>query len=311
MKTLRRKGLRFSVVFIFWFVFLDLIKSILVFFIHNRKQYTSKNILFIEPFQQGYGDLFFQTALFECLHCNGYVVDVAARENHKVILKNNPYVNRIIDWSFRDIGQFTKRDQIIIGLGRSTIREIVLLLAGSSEKIILDKDLNLWVQTFDQNSNTIAWQVLIRHFLEIDRVDYRPHLHFVKNNKKHSGIAIIAGIKDKTKNFCGLIKLAKIINRRVVLLGEGDFSIGDYSNIENKINKLSYEETVNRMSECEVVIGPEGSLIQIASSIVPKTIAIDPQGKFAKNAHPHFLLSTKIISSKDENNVISEIFRMV
>ena len=82
---------------------------------NNQKQ---KRVLFIEPPQQGYGDLLFQTPLFFILNNNGFTVDVLIQQKHAAIIDNNPNIKNIFYWNKNLILEVLKKEHdIVIGLG--------------------------------------------------------------------------------------------------------------------------------------------------------------------------------------------------
>jgi hypothetical protein len=121
-----------------------------------------RNILFIEPQKQGYGDLLFQTPIFEYLgsRCD---LDIICQVKHKCILENNPFIKNI--FSGKDVGNFSRYDCVFY-LSRSTVGEnLIALKCKKASKVPLDKNLTMWSSAFNDHSHTKAWQKIFDNIL--------------------------------------------------------------------------------------------------------------------------------------------------
>lgn len=295
--------------------------NLLIILIPNEKKFQTKNILFIEPTKQGYGDLFFQTSLFSFLNNSGYKVSVLINKNHFHILHNNPNIENIFFWNLKNLLHIFRQEFIIVGLGKDTLKETFFMLTlYKSKKIILDRNIKLWKLVFRNNSNTIAWNVLVSKYLEITPKYPKPKIFFSKleerNIKKHKSInkiGVICGVKNKGKAFEKIDNIINLISptKKILLLGRGNYFYSGNRKVKNFINKISYRETLCKISSCAILIGVEGSLTQIASSLIPKTIILDVNKAFKKNCHPYFLKNTKIIDNKDTGILIQETLNQI
>lgn len=314
-------GMFFSCFYIIFFVARDIINHLIIRLISTKNGPETKKILFIEPVNQGYGDLFFQTSLFRFLNNSKYKVFVLTNKNHYQILYNNPNINGIFFWSLRDVFKIFKQNFIIIGLGRDTLRETFLMLFScGSKKIVLDKNIKKWRSTFKNNSNTIAWNILVSKYLKIKLDNPRPKIYFseteknyIKKNKSENKIGIICEIENKEKIFNEIKSVIRRIplNKEVLLFGKGNCNYLDGGNIQNHINKISYRDTIIKMAFCKTILGTEGSLTQISSSIVPKTIVLDINNTFIKNSHPDFAEKVYIIKNKNLNILVQKTLNQI
>lgn len=275
-----------------------------------KKERDFKKILFVEPIKQGYGDLFFQTSLFCLLKKSGYKIHILTNKNHSQILENNPDVEKVLFWNIKTFFKLLKQRFILIGLGRDTLRETFLVLfLYRSNPILLDKDVEKWKLIFENHSNTIAWNIIASEYLKIKLEKPKPKIYFsekessiINSHKSRNRIGVIYGVQNKDKIFEKIDDVVEMIpeNKKIILLGKGENKIllHKNKNIEDYVNKISYRETLVKIATCETVAGTEGSLIQIASSIVPKTIVLDINNTFTKNCHPEFIKNTNIFNRR-------------
>ncbi|MBI2278657.1 MAG: hypothetical protein HYU81_01175 [Candidatus Brennerbacteria bacterium] len=302
-----------------FFVLRDIILTAFIWFIPKKSNLRGiKNILFVEPLKQGYGDIFFQTGLFENWKRDGYRVSILTTRGHAQILENNPNIDSIHIWSFRSRFQFIRGNCILVGLGRDTLRETLLMLFSlRAAVIVFDRDLKAWRDIFGKFGNTLAWQKLSEHYLGTKFYEYEPKIFFSTNEKeliyskrKHKRIGVIAGVEDTSKSFEKTESLVHKINKRrnaVALLGKGNGAIRVSPKVINFVNRLSYRETLIELASCHTAVGAEGSLIQIASSLLKRVFVIDFEGRFEENSHPNFLKNVKLFRSQSSENAIKNI----
>lgn len=245
---------------------------------------------------------------------SGYEVYVLTNKNHAQILENNPDIESIFFWDFKNLFKLLRQRFIVIGLGRDTLRETFLILfLHRSNPILLDKDIEKWKLIFKNNSNTIAWNILVSEYLGIKSSNPKPKIYFsekekliIGRHKSKNKIGVIYGVQNRDKIFEKIDDVVEIIpkNKKLILLGKGEnkTSVHENKNIEDYVNKISYRKTLVKIATCETIIGTEGSLTQIASSIVPKTIVLDINKVFIKNCHPEFIKNTNIFNRKTRLN---------
>lgn len=314
-KIRKRYTLFFSLLYIIWFVVRDLLNDLLVRIVKIDNNISNiKNVLFVEPINQGYGDLFFQTSLFEFLHNSGFSINILTSKNHSQILTNNPNIKKIYYWKADDLFRILNSKLIIIGLGRSTLRETLLIITSfKSTKIILDKNIKYWNTIFENNSNTLAWNIIIGNYLNLEINNPVPKIFFsklekniIKKERSSNKIGIIYGIENKEKRIDLINQIMNLIpsDKNILLFGKGNHYSGKRK-VSDFINKISYHDTLVKIATCNTIIGAEGSLVQIAPSLGIKTIVLDPRNKFRENCHPSLLINTKILNNQNSSFVIN------
>lgn len=315
-KIRKNHTLIFSLLYIIWFTIKDFLNDLLIKIVkidHNISN-NIKNVLFIEPINQGYGDLFFQTSLFKFLHDYGFSINILTSKNHSQILTNNPDIKKIYYWEINDLSKILNSKLIIIGLGRSTLKETLLIITSfKSTKIILDKDIEYWKTIFKNNSNTLAWNIIVGNYLNIEINNPVPKIFFsnlekniIKEEKTNNKIGIIYGIENKEQRLDAINRIINIIpsDKDILLLGKGNSYYGKRK-ISDFTNKISYRDTLVKIATCNTIIGAEGSLVQIAPSLGIKTIVLDPRNKFRENCHPGLLINTKILNNQNSSFIIN------
>ncbi|MDP2598501.1 MAG: hypothetical protein Q8P49_01585 [Candidatus Liptonbacteria bacterium] len=300
-KTKGNTGVFVAFFFMFFFIFRDIILSVLVELIPSKSGTGKKgSILFIEPIQQGYGDMFFQTGLFENWKADGYQVGVLTSNDHAQILENNHDIGSIYTWSLSHTLEIMKKPFIVVGLGRDTFKEtLFMLLLIRSTKIVFDKNLKIWRDTFSEVGTTLAWQRLSERYIGTNFNSHKPKICFSSNeedeiykSKNLTRIGVVLGVETHSKEFRGTEKLISAIGKAkhdIFLFGKGKLSIKIPRSAANFVNKLSYRRTIVEIAKCGVLIGPEGSLTQIASTLCSKVIIVEGAERFKKNTHPFFL----------------------
>jgi hypothetical protein len=256
----------------------------------------NKKIIFLEPRNQGYGDLLFQTPLFEALRNNGYEVSVLVREKHSPVVLKNPSISRIYYWE--RIGDIARAHlsgyRTIIYLGRSTLAESITgLLFFPAHRIMLDRNIASWRRAFTRN-HTRAWQILFDAYLGEDLHYPRPHLYLAHAAEQASSsrIAVIAGADKTEKRYPRMTELLEHMQTADAysadLLGACD---AEYAHrfdklvsprFRNYINESTYERALKRIAGAKAVVGTEGSLVHMSAVLGIPTIVIETGGSFWK-----------------------------
>ena len=277
--------------------FLNLIFLKLNILLSSKKQ-KPERVLFIEPPQQGYGDLLFQTPLFFILKKNGFTVDVLIQQKHAAILNNNPNIGNVSYWNENGIsGVLRKKHDIIMGLGRDKIRtNILMFLKSLSEKIIPDADIKSWHETFTKNNPSAAWQIIIfGNFLNSFSVE-RPKIYFSEeelkkigqeNNNSDNSILFIAGVDDKLKRYPFWDEVIETIDDdyKIQLLNPNNNLINSIKDREISVIKTStYREAILAVAKTKIIVGAEGSLIHVAAALGKKIVVLDADFPFQKQS---------------------------
>lgn len=315
-KYIKKYGAILAFILIIRYILRDLINYTLTILIKriigNKTSFKNKRILFIEPFQQGFGDLIFQTPIFESLNSQGYSVYVLINQNHLPIIENNFFIEKIIlrgKIKYWIEILYTKFETIFV-LSRDTIPETLIpLFKFRSQIILMDSDLKFWNEIFDGN-HTLAWQKILKKYFNKSLKFNRPMI-FLESKPVVSKkiIGIIAGVDKEEKNFKNMILLIKKLkmfninlfgkNKEWVVMAETD----DY------VNKLTYKETIKKISECNLIIGTESSLIHVSTTLKIPTLIIEnsdrPFNKYsALNNEDH-------IHTINENENLDEIINRI
>ena len=315
-KYREKSGALFAFILIIRYVLRDLINYLLTLIIKKiigkESRFKNKEILFIEPFQQGFGDLIFQTPLFEALHTRGYKVNLLIKEEHYPIIENNPFIYKVFfRQSIKSLLKilFSKFETIFV-LSRDTIPETLLaLLKFRSQIILMDSDLNFWNQIFNEN-HTLAWQKILKRYFDSNLTFKEPEVYREKKESSDlkNKIGIIAGIDKKEKTFKNMANLIQeLMNKEMFnidLFGKNkDWKkIGEVSDY---VNKITYKETIERMLDCNLIIGPESSLIHVSTTLkIPTLIIENEERPFDKYS---VLGDKEYIYKIDENKSVREI----
>lgn len=285
MRYLTRWKIKFNkninIYYLVKYIFNDLLNIFFTKILVNKVGIELKKkdrVLFIEPKKQGFGDLLFQTTIFELLGEN-CMLDLLCKEEHLPIVFNNPYLNRV----FIDKNINYKKYNYVIFLSRSTLYENVLaqkcILA---KKISLDKDLQLWTDTFSKNWWPVAWQILLRSKISLPFLKsyLKPKLYY-ENHKKSNIILLVIGVEREDKGLVGQENIIDFIYKtidhtrwKLKIIGTSriDVDLKKYKNIINLVNKTTYEECIKEITKSKVLIGPEGSLAHISIALNNATL---------------------------------------
>lgn len=290
------------------YIFNDLLNMFFTKILTNRSGIELKKsdrVLFIEPKKQGFGDLLFQTTIFELLG-EKCVLDLLCKEEHLPIVFNNPYLNRV--FVGKDIN-YKKYDYVIF-LSRSTFYENILARKCIfAKKISLDKDLRLWVDTFSKNWWPKAWQVIIRSKFNISFYNNypKPKLYYNKKCHKKNILLLVLGVERKDKTIHNQKRVAKYIYTAVKnlgwtlkIIGKNSESIGtkECKDVINLVNKTTYAECLDEIRRAKILIGPEGSLAHIA--MATGTTTFIEKSERTRLLEKESIVNTFFFSSSDE-----------
>jgi len=326
-KYRQNNGLPLSILLIVLFVARDGVNSVLLAItgkLISNSEKEPKEVTFLESRQQGFGDLLFQTPIFEALSNSGYKVDVVILRKHFPILEGNPHIKRIYFWDdYFNILKLPFRNKgHVMFLGRNTLTETVFgLMFYRSKKVILDRNIKLWKKLFSQN-HSIAWQELTKSYLDRNLKFDKPKIYLdlreseinsLDNRKK---IAVIAGVDKKEKRYAGTLSLINLIGQNskfdLYLVGACDKNEEEkflsYLNDpkKNLINKQNYSEAIRFLSSVNAVIGTEGSLVHVSTTLGVPTIVIEGRNKFWKYSN---LEKTSNIVVASNNESPEQIFQ--
>lgn len=257
---------------------------------------NGNTVIFIEPYKQGFGDLFFQTALFELLSKNNKKNIVLCKKQHLPIIQNNPYIERIYTFSFTAIIKLIIGEKgIVLLLGRSTIFENIIALLNIKKNIrYMDNDLRKWVDYLEKYDRPLFWQKIVCNSLCLETNTYfSPKLEISTVKDYIYDICIIAGVENCNKTFdLDNIMINLNMAKKIILIGKtyNNLLINYKKNgIINMINKTSYMEAVGIINLSNNVVGSEGSLIQISASLGKSTYIVSGWNRYIKNCDRKYI----------------------
>lgn len=294
------------------YIIRDIANIILIKLTTNKTEFVeiaNKNILFVEPQNQGFGDLLFQTPLFKVLGENSNL-DVFCLKKHECIINGNEYIKNII-FSKTDI-QHNKYD-IVFYIGRNTVIEnLVALRCKKAKRVILDINIKIWESEFKNNPDTIAWQKILSY--RIGKKNYSSVFlprKFVHSKTKTNRIIIVAGTENPDKGIKEIKELISFVlektaNKKteVILIGksnEKEVYCQD-KRVLNLINK-GYENSILIITQSDLVIGHEGSFIHISTTLGVPTIVIEngrPFNKYSAIRNNNIYAFNQVDTSKIE-----------
>lgn len=275
-------------------------------------QQGQKTMLFIEPPQQGYGDILFQIPLFSILKKAGFIIDILIKKNHEAIIEYNPNIRNVFYWNQSGFIQaISQKHNIIIGLGRDTIKSnAIMFFKLFTKKIIPDANLELWRSIFAKNNPSIAWQKIILENLIGNFTTELPKIYFSKKelllinqkelrNKRR--ILFIVQANNKLKKYplwIDVIKNLNSVNDQIFILNaEGDLKNKAIEAEFYILNTQSYRDAILEIAKSDIIIGTEGSLIHIATALQKKIIALEADFSFKKQTFLNNLNNIKILNN--------------
>jgi ADP-heptose:LPS heptosyltransferase len=283
-------------------------------------------VLFFEPRNQGFGDLLFQTPIFKALADKGYEVSVIIRKKHFPIIENNPYLSKIFYWEdwLGLLALALKYSGNVVLLGRNTITETICgFMFYRSRKIILDQNINLW-RKFFSNNHTTAWQELFRVYFDQSLQFSKPQIYLAHTKPTSSGVrkvAVVVGVDKEEKRYEKMNSLVDLLrhekNTSVYLIGVCDRKTEStylkYSNdlYTNLINKQNYSEVMRLISSMDVVVGTEGSLVHVSTTLGIPTVVIEGKNQFWNSSNLDKNIDVAIVSSNSAPKEIIKVLGLI
>ncbi len=233
-----------------------------------------KKILFVEPPQQGFGDLLFQTATFRALALHGYAVHVLlSKPEHAAILRGNPDVSSV------NIKLPPRWHGWVVALGRDTLREhAVALRFPCARRAYPDADIATWREALAGN-HAHAWISSVGAALGVDLGrNARPTMAAGAELLPQRTVAVVAGIGDPQKRVGGLrdVTLAIAESRPVIVLGtEVGWARIEHPNVDDRVNQQTYAGAIDTLAGCAAAVAPEGSLAHVALTLGVPTVVVE------------------------------------
>jgi ADP-heptose:LPS heptosyltransferase len=205
-------------------------------------------------------------------------LDIFCQSKHKCILENNPFIKNI----FIDNNINFKKYDYVFYLSRSTVGENLLALkCKEANKIPLDKELTKWNNVFNHCSHTKAWQKIFDNIFDSTNIYHTPKLYLKNTPKKKDFIIFVAGTENINKSIQNIDEIIKYLQKtikntiyklKIVGKTEHNINIPYDEKVINLINRTSYIECLEHISSAKLVIGAEGSLIHMSTTLGVPTI---------------------------------------
>jgi len=302
-------------------------------YLKERISINEKNILWIHNTTENIGDSLMKTSSIRYLKSNGYSVDLCVLPKLYDLYKNNSYCRNVI--KLDNLANLSEKyDLIILDSLSSKCMKIKMKYYYSKLFVTLYDFYNYFRP--DYNLILFSWyrmQYLLNKHENIDNIA-KPFVgkSSVKNikinnlNIKNKSIAIVCGGINNYRIYPNWIQVIELIDRNnidtipIVLVGSEngiEYSnqiINHFSNRGNLIDtvgKFTIIETKSIINACELVVGADGGILQLASALDKKIIAlfaqIDSRLRFTEATEYKYLYDdneVKNIKAKDITNEI-------
>ena len=302
-------------------------------YLKERISINEKNILWIHNTTENIGDSLMKTSSIRYLKSNGYSVDLCVLPKLYDLYKNNSYCRNVI--KLDNLANLSEKyDLIILDSLSSKCMKIKMKYYYSKLFVTLYDFYNYFRP--DYNLILFSWyrmQYLLNKHENIDNIA-KPFVgkSSVKNikinnlNIKNKSIAIVCGGINNYRIYPNWIQVIELIDRNnidtipIVLVGSEngiEYSnqiINHFSNRGNLIDtvgKFTIIETKSIINSCELVVGADGGILQLASALDKKIIAlfaqIDSRLRFTEATEYKYLYDdneVKNIKAKDITNEI-------
>jgi len=302
-------------------------------YLKERISINEKNILWIHNTTENIGDSLMKTSSIRYLKSNGYSVDLCVLPKLYDLYKNNSYCRNVI--KLDNLANLSEKyDLIILDSLSSKCMKIKMKYYYSKPFVTIYDFYNYFRP--DYNLILFSWyrmQYLLNKHENIDNIA-KPFVgkSSVKNikinnlNIKNKSIAIVCGGINNYRIYPNWIQVIELIDRNnidtipIVLVGSEngiEYSnqiINHFSNRGNLIDtvgKFTIIETKSIINSCELVVGADGGILQLASALDKKIIAlfaqIDSRLRFTEATEYKYLYDdneVKNIKAKDITNEI-------
>ena len=302
-------------------------------YLKDRISINEKNILWIHNTTENIGDSLMKTSSIRYLKSNGFSVDLCVLPKFYDLYKNNSYCRNVINIdSLADLSE--KYDLIILDSLSSKCMKIKLKYYYAKPFVTLYDFFNYFRP--DYNLIFFSWyriQYLLNKHENIDNIA-KP---FVGNlsaknikinnlNIKNNSIALVCGGVDDYRIYPNWNQVIELIDRNkidtipIVLVGsengiEHSKQITNHFygrvNLVDTVGKYTLTETKSIISFCELVVGPDGGILQIASALDKKIIAlfaqIDSRLRFTEATEYQYFYDDKAVKNIKAEDIANEI----
>ena len=302
-------------------------------YLKDRISINEKNILWIHNTTENIGDSLMKTSSIRYLKSNGFSVDLCVLPKFYDLYKNNSYCRNVINIdSLADLSE--KYDLIILDSLSSKCMKIKLKYYYAKPFVTLYDFFNYFRP--DYNLIFFSWY-RIQYFL--NKHEYIDNIAkpFVGNlsaknikinnlNIKNNSIALVCGGVDDYRIYPNWIQVIELIDRNridtipLVLVGSENGiehsnqitnNFSDRVNLVDTVGKYTLTETKSIISSCELVVGPDGGILQIASALDKKIIAlfaqIDSRLRFTEATEYQCFYDDKEVKNIKAEDIANEI----
>ena len=302
-------------------------------YLQDRISINEKNILWIHNTTENIGDSLMKTSSIRYLKSNSFSVDLCVLPKFYDLYKNNSYCRNVINIdSLADLSE--KYDLIILDSLSSKCMKIKLKYYYAKPFVTLYDFFNYFRP--DYNLIFFSWyriQYLLDKHENIDNIA-KPFVGKLsaKNikinnlNIKNNSIVIVCGGVDDYRVYPNWIQVIELIDRNridtipLVLVGSENGiehskqiinNFSDRVNLVDTVGKYSLTETKSIISSCGLVVGPDGGILQIASALDKKIIAlfaqIDSRLRFTSATEYRCLYDDKAVKNIKAEDIANEI----
>ena len=302
-------------------------------YLKDRISINEKNILWIHNTTENIGDSLMKTSSIRYLKSNGYSVDLCVLPILYDLYKNNSYCRNVINLdSLANLSE--KYDLIILDSLSSKCMKIKMKYYYAKPFVTLYGFFNYFRP--DYNLILFSWyriQYLLNKHENIDNIA-KPFVGKLsaKNikinnlNIKNNSIAIVCGGIDDYRIYPNWIQVIELIDRNridtipLVLVGSENGiehgnqisnNFSDRVNLVDTVGKYTLTETKSIISSCELVVGPDGGILQIANALDKTIIAlfaqIDSRVRFTDATEYQCLYDDKAVKNIKAEDIANEI----
>ena len=304
-------------------------------YLKDRISINEKNILWIHNSTENIGDSLMKTSSIRYLKSNGYSVDLCVVPKLYDLYKNNSYCHNVINLnSLANLSE--KYDLIILDSLSSKCMKIKMKYYYAKPFVTLYGFFNHFRP--DYNLILFSWyriQYLLNKHENIDNIA-KPFVGKLsaKNikinnlNIKNKSIAIVCGGKkgDDYRIYPNWIQVIELIDRNnidiipIVLVGSENGieysnqitnNFSDRVNLTDTVGKFTLSETQSIISSCELVVGPDGGILQLANALDKKIIAlfaqIDSRLRFTEATEYQCLYDDKAVKNIKAEDIVNKI----
>jgi len=302
-------------------------------YLKDRISINEKNILWIHNTTENIGDSLMKTSSIRYLKSNGFSVDLCVLPKFYDLYNKNSYCRNVV--KIDNLANLKEKyDLIILDSLSSKCMKKKLKYYYAKPFVTLYDFFNYYRS--DYNLIFFSWY-RIQYFLNkhenIDNIA-KPfvgklstkNIRINSLNLNNNSIALVCGGVDDYRIYPNWIQVIELIDRNkidtipIVLVGSENGiehsnqitnNFSDRSNLIDTVGKYTLTETKSIISSCELIVGPDGGILQIASALDKKIIAlfaqIDSRLRFTEATEYQCLYDDKAVKNIKAEDIAHEI----